>query len=79
MLRDTERERFEKIARSAAALVNTIYEFDFDPQTIDEPLNELDDLLVEAGYRPAPEPLDVDKWLEERVKESEEFRKREGL
>lgn len=52
-----EPSQLEKIARAAADLVNTIYEFDFDPETIPKPLDYLDDLLVEAGYRPKPPAL----------------------
>lgn len=69
-MRDTERERLERIARRAADLVNAIYEFDFDPATIDEPLNCLDDVLVEAGYRPPCERWE-DLWNEDMIEERE--------
>ena len=52
---DTSAEHFDKIARAAAKLVDTIYEFDFDPTTAGEQVDYLDDLLIDAGYRPAPE------------------------
>jgi hypothetical protein len=52
VLPDAERERYEKIAWAAAKLVDVIYEFDFDLATIEEHLVYLDDVLVEAGYRP---------------------------
>lgn len=59
MLRDTERERLERIARAAADLVSVIFECEFDPEPIQEPLARLDDVLVEAGYRPPYE-----KWYD---------------
>lgn len=57
-LQDQERERFEKMAMAAADLVNAIYESDFDPATIETPLVCLDDVLIEAGYRPPYEPVE---------------------
>lgn len=61
-----EDEFHREIAKSAAELVNALYEFsghrderEWFFEAITEPLEALDELLVEAGYRPEPKPLDI--------------------
>ena len=64
-------DRHERIARAAADLVNVIYEFDAEPSTMKEPLDALDDLLVEGGYCPAyvaPTEAQINAWIVARVR-----------
>lgn len=52
------RELLEKVARAAASLVDVVYEFEDDAEHLamcmQQPLEELDELLVAAGLRPRP-------------------------
>ena len=69
----------EEIAEAAAKLCDVWYEFADEPDglaCVAEPLDRLDDLLIEAGYRPPPPPPptpeEIEAWVAERVKANEE-------
>jgi hypothetical protein len=71
----TQLELLVKIAKASAKLVDAYYEFDeLDADSLEQclihPLEEVDDLLIEAGYRPEPPPppdLDEDgEWFVEK-------------
>jgi hypothetical protein len=78
----TQLERLVKIAKASAKLIDVCYEFG-DPEiftlrefdaTLTPYLNELDDLLVEGGYRPPPPPPpteeEIEEWVRKRVEDA---------
>lgn len=74
------RALLEQIARASADLVNIVYEFaDEDRDTLQscmlQPLDHLDDLLVQAGLRPQPPPPPTEEeiaaWVGTRVRANE--------